>query len=230
MVKGRRGSRGLAVAVTVCFVLLTFAGAVRLTAGALAIPSVVHHPDATDTVMITVGDFFSFSPNTFTVNPGDTVHLTVVQTGSTAHTFTLSSVANYTLTASNTTLQLEAFFAAHKPLVNLTIPGTAGAQVPATFTAPSKGSYQFVCLQAGHFQAGMEGAMGSGVSVTVQLPNTGPGAPVFIIGGTIVGLVVAAIVLGFVVGRRRGAVHEMPPERLGYPEPADTRPSQAKLP
>ncbi|MCI4365916.1 MAG: hypothetical protein L3K10_07675, partial [Thermoplasmata archaeon] len=45
------------------------------------------------------------------------------------------------------------------------------------------------------------------------------GSAVFIIVGTIVVLTVIAIVLGFVVGRRRGAVHEMPPERLGYPEP-----------
>ena len=33
-------------------------------------------------------------------------------------------------------------------------------------------------------------------------------------------LTVIAIVLGFVVGRRKGSEFEMPPERLGYPEPS----------
>jgi len=60
-------------------------------------------------------------------------------------------------------------------------------------------------------------ALPSNLSVTV--PYDGAGAAVFIIVGTIVSLTVVAIVLGFVVGRRRGASEEMPPERLGYPEP-----------
>ena len=50
----------------------------------------------------------------------------------------------------------------------------------------------------------------------------------FIISGTIAGLVVLALVLGFVIGRRKGAVHEMPPERLGYPEPALPSPEPKK--
>jgi len=53
----------------------------------------------------------------------------------------------------------------------------------------------------------------------VSTSAQGPGAALFIIIGTIVSLVVIALVLGFVVGRRKGAEHEMPPERLGYPEP-----------
>lgn len=182
--------------------------------------------DATsDSVTITVGNVFAFSPNYFEVNPGDSVTVTVVQTGSLAHTFTLSRVANFNFTpAQNTTSQLIAFFALHPPLVNLNISGTAG-NMATTFTAPAKGTYQFVCLQAGHFQSGMNGVMGSGVPVgPPPTPSTGPGAPVFIIGGTIVSLVVLAIVLGFVVGRRKGAVHEMPPERLGYREPTEPPP------
>jgi hypothetical protein len=47
---------------------------------------------------------------------------------------------------------------------------------------------------------------------------------VFIIGGTIAGLVILAIVLAFVIGRRRGSHDEMAPERLGYPEPSQQPP------
>ncbi len=73
------------------------------------------------------------------------------------------------------------------------------------------------CLIPGHFP-GMYGLLGSGEPGSGGSISTGPGAAVFIIGGTIAGLVVIAIVLGFVVGKRRGSHDEMPPERLGYPE------------
>jgi hypothetical protein len=56
----------------------------------------------------------------------------------------------------------------------------------------------------------------------VSSASTDPGVAVFIIVGTIVALVVIALVLGFVVGRRRGSHDEMAPQRLGYPEPPET--------
>jgi len=65
-------------------------------------------------------------------------------------------------------------------------------------------------------------------NLTVSAASVGPGEAVFIIVGTIVALTVIAIVLGFVVGRRRGSSEEMPPERLGYPEPLV--PSEPALP
>ena len=97
------------------------------------------------------------------------------------------------------------------------------------FAAPATASwYEFVCLESGHFQAGMYGFIAFGENLPSGLGcssgSPGPGLAVFIIIGTIVTLTVLAIVLGFVVGRREGSKYEMPPERLGYPEPPTTAP------
>jgi plastocyanin len=183
-------------------------------------------PAASDQLTVTVGTLFSFSVSTDEVTPGDTVALTIVQTDDTEHTFTLSSVTNATLPTSDGQGQLYAYFAAHPPLVNFTIPSGQGTYT-MSFVAPPYGLYEYLCLVSGHFAAGMAGILGSGEHGGTITPDTGPGAPVFIIGGTIAGLVVLAIVLGFVVGRRRGSHDEMPPERLGYPEtggPAPPKP------
>ena len=101
--------------------------------------------------------------------------------------------------------------------------------VQGNFTAPATGWYEFVCTVPGHFQQGMIGFIAFGEAVPSNL-STGPapmgaGLVVFIIVGSIVTLTVVTLVLGFVVGRRRGAVHEMPPERLGYPEPLAATPA-----
>ncbi|HZY70372.1 MAG TPA: plastocyanin/azurin family copper-binding protein [Thermoplasmata archaeon] len=179
------------------------------------------HPHASVSVTITVGTVFAFAPASFEVQPGDSVTLTFVlaSDANSPHTFTMSSVANYSFPASETSTQFTQFFASHPPIINLDSAG-AGSTNTTTFTAPAKGTYEFVCLQPGHFSVGMFGVMGSGVSVTPpSTPSTGPGTGVFIIGGIIAALVITAIVLAFVIGRRRGSVHEMPPERLGYREP-----------
>jgi plastocyanin len=188
-------------------------------------------PGASTSVTIDVTDEFEFQPNSFEApTPGENVSVTVMQTGTTAHTFTLFSVANFAFDpATNTTSQLDAFVADHPPLANVNITPTPGSSVTVTFKAPPLGIYQYVCLEPGHFQLGMEGFMGSGEPPPgVSTASTGPGAAVFIISGTIASLLVIAIVLGFVIGRRRGSAHEMPPERLGYPEPVE--PSTESLP
>ena len=104
------------------------------------------------------------------------------------------------------------------------INASQGQTKSGSFAAPATGWYEFLCTVAGHFQAGMYGFIAFGeplpANLTVGPLNEGPGLAVFLIVGTIVALTVIAIVLGFVVGRRHGAKHEMPPERLGYPEPA----------
>lgn len=178
---------------------------------------------ASESVTVTVGTAFAFSPSSFEVTPGDTITLTVENLDSAQHTFTLSSVTNYSFTSSNTTTDLANFFTAHPPLVYVNVNATPGWKQTVTFTAPRLGTYEYVCEVPGHFQAGMWGLMGSGVSVG---PPPGPGLPfgLYIIAGVIVILVVVAIVLGFVVGKREGAKYEMPPERLGYPEPSPSNP------
>ncbi|MCI4345654.1 MAG: hypothetical protein L3K07_02715 [Thermoplasmata archaeon] len=215
---------------------LAAAAAVLLLVGALplatafapngASPETGYRGHATDSLGVSVTDTFVFTPETMMAKaPGDNVTITVTQLGSTLHTFTLSSVTNYTFPSSDSTASLQAYLAAHHPLVNLTIQGTTGYTASATFTAPPLGVYEYVCLESGHFQAGMIGFFGSGVSPAAP---AGPGAPVgvYIIAGVVVSLVVLALVLGFVVGKREGSKHEMPPERLGYPEPGPTGSSQ----
>ena len=190
-------------------------------AGALGTPSpTVHRTAGAESVTITVTNDFQFTPSSFEVTPGDQVTLTVQQLDDYEHTFTLSSVANFSFDQNvNTTQDLINFFAAHPPLVYLHINASSpGEKQTVTFTAPPLGVYEYVCEIAGHFQSGMWGKMGSGVAVGGA---AGPSVPtaLYIITGVIVALVVIAIVLGFVVGKREGARHEMPPERLGYPEP-----------
>jgi plastocyanin len=187
---------------------------------AVGSPAIQHieSTGASDSLTVTVGSAFAFTLSSSEVTPGANVTVSIVQTDDVAHTFTLSPIAGWLFNDGNTTSDLLAFFAAHPPLVNFSIP--AGQATYTTyFTAPPFGLYEYVCLVSGHFQAGMRGVLGSGEAGAAVTTDTGPGAAVFIIGGTIAGLVVLAIVLGFVVGRRRGSSEEMPPERLGYPEP-----------
>ncbi len=179
-------------------------------------------PGASSSLTVTVGSALQFTLSTNEVTPGDNVTLTIVQTDDVQHTFTLSDVAGYTFTATNTTNDLLTFVHDHPPLVNVSIP-SGQATFQTHFIAPPFGEYAYFCLIPGHFP-GMYGLLGSGEPGSGGAISTGPGAAVFIIGGTIAGLVVIAIVLGFVVGKRRGSHDEMPPERLGYPEQAPATP------
>lgn len=203
--------RGATAILTATSILLLTAGFVEASPAA--------RPAASDQLTVTVGETLAFSLSTDMVNPGDNVTLTLVQTSSDlGHTFTLSSVAGLAFSASNSTGDLDKFVAEHKPLVNFTIPA-GQATYTTNFIAPAYGLYAYFCLVPGHFPS-MYGLLGSGEHGSSGGVSTGPGAAVFIIGGTIAGLVVLALVLGFVIGRRRGAHDEMPPERLGYPEKA----------
>jgi hypothetical protein len=143
------------------------------------------------------------------------------------HTFTIIGARDYEIPnpAGQSNGNLTALIHANGTLVNVTstpLNTTFATIAPVT----QAGWYEFVCLEPGHFQAGMYGfiAFGEALPAGLGLGSTtpGPGIAVFIIIGTIVSLTVLAIVLGFVVGQRHGSEHEMPPERLGYPEPLPT--------
>jgi len=208
----------LAVGLLVILVTLAWtASAVATASGAGLRPAAAS--GGVEWLNLTVSDTLVFGvPAPSEVTPGDLVHVVVTNLGADAHTFTLSSVAGYVFSSTATGGDLLGFFAANPPLVNITVNGPAGVQAFGNFTAPAYGEYEFVCLEPGHFQSGMSGILGSGEPGATTSVNTGPGAPVFIISGTIVALVIVALVLGFVVGKRRGSTDEMPPERLGYPE------------
>jgi hypothetical protein len=171
------------------------------------------------------GVSYSFTPdrvNNLTVNTTYDVIFTDASTNNAAHTFTIlgREGIDYPSSADVTAI---AYNRTYPPIVNIN--ATGSGPFTKNFTSPkTPGWYEFVCTEAGHFSLGMYGFISFGMNLpanlTVSAGQTGPGTAVFIIVGTIVSLTVIAIVLGFVVGRRHGAEQEMPPERLGYPEPA----------
>jgi len=210
------------VAISALVLLLPVAVALEGTGEIGSRPSIVRTA-AGMTIQMTVGanGAFAFAPSDISnVPPGENVTIQFSNLGAIPHTFTLSTLVNYTLPYEGNTNLTSTFLVQHPPSVNVLIPGTQGSDVAtAVFTAPTAiGSYQFFCAEPGHFASGMEGFLGVGISVGPPAAPPGIGLPVFIISGTIVGLVILAIVLGFVVGKREGSTHEMPPERLGYPE------------
>lgn len=168
---------------------------------------------------VTTSSALQFTVSTDQVTPGDLVHVVVTQVGDLpyiTHTFTLSPTAGYVFPVTDGASDLLSYFSHHAPLVNVEV-GTGPGPYYGNFTAPALGQYEYVCTQAGHFPT-MSGLLGSGEAGGSTAANTGPGAAVFLIVGVITALVIIALVLGFVVGKRRGSHDEMPPERLGYPE------------
>jgi plastocyanin len=143
-------------------------------------------------VNISATSDFSFVPGTFSVTPGEAVLLDVTQLADFNHTFTLSSVPNYTLPSSDTPLEVAAFFNAHPPLVNLSLGSVAGSQHQTLFNAPTTpGTYEFVCLI--HFPT-MVGTMvdsnataaspSSGLS-TLELVGIGAGVAIVVLAGVV---------------------------------------------
>jgi len=166
------------------------------------VPS-AHLVPATDsvTVNITATADLSFVPDSFTVQPGETVHLIVTQAADFEHTFTLSSVANVTIPSSDTPAEVADFFNAHAPLVNLSLGTSAGSQHPVTFTAPTTpGTYEFVCLV--HFPQ-MTGVMTDSSSTAGSSGSGGVSMTEIIAIGAVVAAAVIAGVVVAVLRRRR---------------------------
>ncbi len=167
---------------------------------------------------------FRFSPSQTEVANGTTITITFINGDSIPHTFSLSSVPNVAIppnAAYNASGWVGASGTFHPFQVSIYL--TPGGENTTTIPAPALGWYEYICTQPGHFQSGMFNALGFGVAAPSNLTGGGAavqvGWPVYVIAGTIVGLVVLALVLGFAFGQRHGSKYEMPPERLGYPEP-----------
>ena len=194
-------------------------------------PDVVQAAGSTS-VDVTASSGFKFTPDAFNdVGTNTTVEVTFVDGDTISHTFSIWGREGVQIPTTDSPGQLSTLFTDYPPLVSVT--ANSGQTNITNFPAPAPGWYEFVCLEVGHFQYGMYGFIAFGeplpANLTVSTPYDGPGAAVFIIIGTIVTLTVIAVVLGFVVGRRRGSSDEMPPERLGYPEPQPP-PGSAPLP
>jgi len=177
-------------------------------------------PAGSQPYTVTAVPNYQFTSSTTELQLNTTVALTFVNADTFAHTYTLIAAQGKVIPTSYSPAQLVAYEQKYGAIVwvNASSQGT----YPATFPAPAKGWYEFVCMEPGHFQYAMYGFIAFGEplpgNLTVSSPDISAGWPVFVITGTIVSLVIITIVLGFVVGRRKGSTHEMPPERLGYPE------------
>ncbi|HYB78619.1 MAG TPA: plastocyanin/azurin family copper-binding protein [Thermoplasmata archaeon] len=193
----RRRSRGIVALVGPILVLILAAlapGAVAVSVHPAASPTTFVDPAAESvTVNITATEDLSFVPDSFTVLPGEIVHLVVTQAADFEHTFTLASLANFTLPSSDTPSEVAAFFNAQAPIVNLSLGSTAGSQHTVTFTAPSTpGSYEFVCLV--HFPE-MTGEMIDSTST----PAGASGGGVSTVEVVAIGVAIAAVVIAAVV-------------------------------
>ena len=176
-------------------------------------------------IAVTATSGYAFDPNTFeNVATNSTISVTFTDGSDLAHTFTIIGLEGWVIPKGYDNAQILALaYGSHpKSLINLNV-SQSGDVANGNFTSPGPGWYEFVCTEGGHFSLGMYGFIAFGMSLPSNLTVTsglpGPGAALYIIVGTIVTLVVIALVLGFVVGRRKGAEHEMAPERLGYSEP-----------
>ena len=78
---------------------------------------------------------FKYDPGTITASPGQTVNVTLKNTGSVVHTFVMDNP-------------------------KVTITAQPGQSASGTFTAPTAtGDYTFYCDQPGHEAAGMKGTL-----------------------------------------------------------------------
>ena len=194
-VPGSGVARCVAVALLALTVALLAPGTVAAAALTPLTVATQSEPAATSvTVNITATSDLSFVPDSFTVLPGETVHLLVTQAADFAHTFTLSSLVNYTIPSSDTPSEVAAFFNAHAPLVNISLGSTAGSVHPFTFTAPSApGTYEFVCLV--HFPT-MTGVMTDSAGAPSASGGSGTSTlEIVAIGAVAAAVVVAAVVL-----------------------------------
>jgi uncharacterized cupredoxin-like copper-binding protein len=109
-------------------------------------------------------DSLQFVPNQLGASPAHfpvSIDVLVTNTGSFGHTFTMAAQPNYTLSPANFTT----YFAAHPPLVSVTVPSGAGSTVWANFSVAAAGVYQYICEVPGHFASGMTGFLYVGVPV-----------------------------------------------------------------
>jgi uncharacterized cupredoxin-like copper-binding protein len=108
------------------------------------------------------GGTLSYLPNELAVSPSTypaSLNVSITNLGTFQHTFTVVAQPNVNLTPQN----YSAYFVAHPPAVNKSVPGTAGATVWANFSVPAKGVYLYLCTVTGHFAAGMYGYLYVGV-------------------------------------------------------------------
>ncbi|HYK92469.1 MAG TPA: hypothetical protein VEY07_00290 [Thermoplasmata archaeon] len=124
-------------------------------------------PSAGRSATVNLTDQPAFSPSKLLAIAGQTLSLTLHNLGTYPHTFTISSVANFSIPASWTPQQLDQFFTANGSLLNLTVPGGQTVFGNVSFPTVDEGAtFEFVSVVPYQFQAGMSG------TVAVQYPSS----------------------------------------------------------
>ncbi|MGB6442231.1 MAG: hypothetical protein WBF81_02910, partial [Thermoplasmata archaeon] len=124
----------------------------------------------------------------------------VTNTGQLGHTFTVSSLSNYSLSPANFTDT----FASNAPLVNQPIGSGVGSTAWANFTIHGPGIYEYICTVTGHFGNGMFGFLYVGVPVppTPAAPSTAIVDAWVLVGSVVLlGIGVALAVVASYTGR-----------------------------
>jgi uncharacterized cupredoxin-like copper-binding protein len=109
---------------------------------------------ANKTVNVSMGDDMRFSPEKLTVRQGETIRFVVRNTGTLLHEFVIGTQAENTKHA-----ELMLMFPGmehDEPHMAHVDPGQTGEIV---WTFNRAGTFEFACLIAGHFQAGMVGTI-----------------------------------------------------------------------
>ncbi|MCI4368417.1 MAG: hypothetical protein L3K09_02495, partial [Thermoplasmata archaeon] len=165
----------------------------------------------TTELMVNATNGLLFDPGALSVAGPGPVAILVTNLGSIPHTFTVAPQSNVTITPGNFT----SYFAAHAPLANVNVPGSAGASVWANFTVPAKGIFEFICEIPGHFAAGMSGELYVGVAppMAAAAPSTAIVMPAVLLGaGGLLGVGALLAVIASFTGR----IPESAPSEHGH--------------
>jgi hypothetical protein len=222
------------VLIAIGIISLVAFGSYGSPAPALTQPSAPASSSVGTSFSVTASAPFHFTESTDEVAANATITLTFANTDSLPHTFSLFSVEGIAIPSDATVNYTGVTYGGHfHPFLFVLYENVTGTHPAYSFPAPASGWYEFVSSEPGDFSSGMFSAIGFGVPAPSNLTGGGPPVtvswPVYVIAGTIVGLVILGLVLGFANGQR-GEEHQMPPERLGYPEPPVTSTASASLP
>lgn len=123
-------------------------------------PHVSAAPAAPSQVNVTISttDAAAFMPNSIHATSGQNLTITLVNNGTYGHTFTMARNGSEELPLNWTPPQLSAYFTAHPPLLNVSMPPKSSATVNLTVNSSMAGGhFEFVSILPYQFQAGMWG-------------------------------------------------------------------------
>jgi uncharacterized cupredoxin-like copper-binding protein len=159
----------------------------------LAGPGTVVQEQATADIRF-VPDVLQVNATTYPI----VVDVAVTDVGGVGHTFTISALANVTVSAAN----YSTFYQAHA-LSSVSV-GPGSGPYWANFTIDHAGTYEYVCLIPGHFAAGMFGTLYVGVAPPAAAPPLSTAivqAGVLLAGGILLAIAVVLVLAATWAGR-----------------------------